>query len=127
MGPLSRKRERLRICSLSRLRERARVRAPLQRKQDLFKHDRHLSQHIVIPETQNTKAVPFDEACAIVVVRSSFHMLTTIQLDHQLGVEAGEVGEVRADRALPAELVIVESSIAQVIPEQSFCVCWRLA
>src|SRR5947199_9965418 len=45
-------------------------------------------------------------------------MLAAVQLDHQLAAAADKVGEKRADRDLPAELVAVETPPPELQPQQ---------
>jgi len=47
-------------------------------------------------------------------------MLASIDLDHQLRIEADEISNVLSNRHLSAELDAVEPSIAQFVPQPFF-------
>ncbi|HYL19187.1 MAG TPA: hypothetical protein VEV20_10910 [Burkholderiales bacterium] len=49
-------------------------------------------------------------------------MLSTIQLDDELSLEADKIDDVRADDLLAAEFIVCESVAAQMSPQQSLCV-----
>jgi hypothetical protein len=79
-------------------------------------------QCLAIRESQNlkTEVVQRHSATLICIHRFRLEVLTTIQLDDQLPFDAGEVREVTAHRLLAPELVAVEPSIAQGLPQTSF-------
>ena len=47
-------------------------------------------------------------------------MLAAIQLDHNSQLMTGEVGEVRTDRRLTPEMVLLEWRLPQMLPELLF-------
>ena len=47
-------------------------------------------------------------------------MLAAIQLDHNSQLMTGEVGEVRTDRRLTPEMVLLEWRLPQMLPEFLF-------
>jgi hypothetical protein len=49
-------------------------------------------------------------------------MMLAIDLDDELLLHAGEVGEVRTDRMLTSELAANELAIAKQAPNQTFCI-----
>jgi hypothetical protein len=54
------------------------------------------------------------------VVDQLIAVMLAIDLDHQPGLQAGEVGEVRAERELARELVVQQLPAAEAAPEPAF-------
>ena len=76
-------------------------------------------ENVAIPEAQDAQAACSQEGVAGGVVGSLRHVLMAVELDDQCGLEADEVADVGAERALAAELVAVQLAAAEVAPEQA--------
>ena len=74
-----------------------------QRSLNLDQNAAHMTQHITVPEAQDTIAKPFDLTRAHRVIRTSL-MLTTIDFDYQFRATADKVHDKRADRRLPSKM-----------------------
>ena len=74
-----------------------------------------LAQDIIVPEPQHHVTLPAQEGIAPFVVRR-IHVLSTVELNQKAGLQAGEVGDVRTDRMLPAETEAAEPIAAQAEP-----------
>jgi hypothetical protein len=66
----------------------------------------------VVPEAQYFETLRFNIACSVCIIRHTLGVLTTIGLNDQMFFQAHEVGNVRADGNLTAELVPGESTIS---------------
>jgi hypothetical protein len=113
----------VRVHSLSRLRERAGVRAmrgePVN---DGLQNGISLGQRLAIVEAQDRKAELPQSLCSQLIGVNSirFEVLATIQLDDQAGFNASEVGEEGPGGVLSAELQSAELAIAQPLPDRPF-------
>jgi hypothetical protein len=90
----------------------------VQRLEDCLHHRICARQDIVIPEAQNLKPLLLKEGITSRVVRCGLNMLAAVDLDDQLGFEAGEICDVRTDRNLPPEADIQELLAAQAPPQR---------
>src|SRR5947208_16740404 len=83
-------------------------------------HDRiPFDQCFTVGESQNVKTefVQLHGPSRIAFEPFDLEVLAAVQFDDQSGLDAHEVREVPADRVLSAELVALELSIAQTLPE----------
>jgi hypothetical protein len=98
--------------------------AGLESIQDGLQDSIGLQQNLPVVEAHHVKACAFQHRCTPPVLLCSFRLevLATIDLDDQLGFEAGEVGEEWSDGMLSAELEAGKLAVAQVAPDQPFCV-----
>jgi uncharacterized protein YaiL (DUF2058 family) len=87
---------------------------------DARQHAVDLSQDLAVVETQNPKAMRFERRRPARVRQLPIEreMLSAVDLDDQRCFDAGEVGEMRADRVLAAELEASELTVAQLAPQQ---------
>jgi hypothetical protein len=72
-------------------------------------------------EPQHAKAHLAHPVISASVVEELIAVMLTIDLDHQPCVQAGEVGEVGADRNLASKLASDQLPAAQAAPEPPFC------
>ena len=74
--------------------------------QHLCKHLTGLLQYVVIPKSQDTKALLLQPLRAGVVIgqRLRLTVLSAIQLNHQLLLQANEIQHIGTEWMLPAEL-----------------------
>jgi hypothetical protein len=86
-----------------------------KRGRDCFKNARHIAQHIVVPEPQNTVVV-IEPFVANHIARV-FRVLASIHLDNETAFAADQINCVRTDRLLSDELVDVEAARPESIPE----------
>jgi hypothetical protein len=75
-----------------------------QRLHDRAKHVVGVQQHIVIPESQDAEAGRLQIPCAPDITRLALRMLTAIELDDQLVLDAAKVRVIPGDGMLPAKL-----------------------
>ena len=73
----------------------------------------------MVPEAQNAKAADGEVRIAFPVL-AALRVLTAIDFDDQARFEAGEIGDVFADRNLAPELQAIEASVAETIPQAAF-------
>jgi len=97
-----------------------RVRGSLrERSRDYFKNARHIAQHIVIPEPQNTVVVidkPFVANGILRVVGA----LAAIDFNDATMFPANQINCVRTDRLLANEFKSVQPARPELIPERRF-------
>ena len=86
---------------------------------DHRENTRDVFTDLVIPESQNTIAIRF-EVLRAQLIGLAVSMLAAIQLDHNSQLMTGEVGEVRTDRRLTPEMVLLEWRLPQMLPEFLF-------
>ena len=82
---------------------------------DNCKHLVRAYQHIVIPEPQHLEARFMQPLRARNVTRG-IKVLASVDFDDQIGFEAGEIHDVRADRKLTSETVTKKLSTPQMMP-----------
>jgi hypothetical protein len=83
----------------------------------------HVLVHFVVPETQNAITLCF-QPCASLSIPFALNrlgVLTSIELDDQLPVEAREVDDEGAARHLATELMLFKLAIAQAGPKLLLC------
>jgi hypothetical protein len=89
-----------------------------QMSQDHFADPFEIVENFIIPESQDTKALPSQIRIADrVVMRLS--MLPAVHLNDQTRFDTHEIRDVRADGALPSELSPHERAITQLPPEDA--------
>jgi hypothetical protein len=71
-------------------------------------------------EPQHAKAQLAQPVIPPRVICELIAVVITVDFDHQRGVQAGEVGEVRAYRNLASKLATHQLPAAQVVPEPPF-------
>jgi hypothetical protein len=81
-------------------------------------------QHLVIPEAQDAVAARSEIRCLDFVVLRLIRMLAAIDLNDDSTFDRTEVGEVRTNRKLTAELNVAQSPASKMTPENLFS--WRL-
>ena len=100
-----------------------RVRGSLrERDRDCFKNARYVAQHIAVPESQNTVIVidkPFVTDCIARAVR----VLASIQFDNETTFAADQINRAGPDWLLPNELVAIEATRSDPIPESLLGLC----
>jgi hypothetical protein len=97
-----------------------RVRGSLRKRgRDCFKNARHIAQHIVVPEPQNTVVV-IDKPFVANYIARVFRVLASIHLDNETAFTADQINCVRTDRLLPDELATVEAARPKSMPESGF-------
>ena len=109
--------------SLSRLRERAGVRVCASAKQTVVSHlkDRvGLDEQFAVRDPQQVEPVLLQHRGPRRIASQAliFVVLTTVQLDDEPALDAGEVGEERTDGVLPAELGAGEATVTELRPEE---------
>jgi hypothetical protein len=96
-----------------------RVRGSLrERGRDCFENAHHITQHVVVPEPQNTIIVISKPFVADRVARA-VRVLAPIDLNNETIFPADEIDRIRTDRLLPNELIIVESARTEPMPQSA--------
>ena len=67
----------------------------IQRLQDNLSYRLKLAQYFIVPESQQTKALPFQPFCALVIASGLFLVLPAVHFDYESPLEAYEVQYVR--------------------------------
>src|SRR5690606_393732 len=73
-------------------------------------------QYIMIPESDHPETLGFKPARPGFVISCRIGMLATIEFDDQPAFKANEVGEVSAQRNLPAELEGLQLAVTKNFP-----------
>jgi hypothetical protein len=94
----------------------------LDRFYDLLEHSFCISNGVVVPETQDTKAAA-PQVGVSRLVSCALGVLTAIRLDSEHSFERHEVNDPRSERHLPAEFYICELPRTKELPKLLLCVC----
>lgn len=113
-GPQTPSPHRGRGWRASARRVRGRGQGLLDRRPDAIQ----ILQHIIVPETKDSKTLTFQERCSACV--SLRRVLPAVDLDDQAHFGAEEVGDVAVDLNLLAELESIQLAVAEDAPELSF-------
>ena len=86
--------------------------------EDRLQYAVSLGKRLTISESQDSEAECIQYRRALRISRNGLRLevLPTIQFDDQLRFNAREVGKVRTDGALPAELASCDLPVAQTLP-----------
>jgi hypothetical protein len=87
-----------------------------KRNRDCFKNARHVAQHIVIPEPQNSVVV-IDKSFVANHIARVVRVLSPIHLNNETTFAADKIDYVRTDRFLTNELVTVERARPESTPQ----------
>ena len=89
------------------------------------KNEIAVAEHEIVGKAQHPKALAAQKGIAPFVMRSLFGSVvgSAIQLDDHPGLGTEEIDDVRRDRHLPLELVAVEVTGPNLLPEQVFGPC----
>ena len=98
-----------------------------QRSHDFFQHCLSFPEYLIIPEAQYTKTLGLHLAISILVVTDAFLMLSPIEFNGKLRLQACEVGDESGNRHLPPEPVARELSAPKMLPEVSLRICGLVA
>ncbi len=90
----------------------------LQRFENHFQHGVDVGRHPVVREAQHPITLLIQEAVPASIAGRILDVLRAVQLDDELRLKAGEVGDVGANRVLAAEAEAVELASAKVSPEK---------
>jgi hypothetical protein len=92
---------------------------------DGFQDDSHhaidIVHHIAIPEAENAVAVPFKIGSALSIIFFLIDVLAAIQFDDEFLTRSTEIGDVRANGVLAAEMNAIRPVGAQKDPKFGFC------
>ena len=80
------------------------------RLQDHLRHLVQLAEHLVVPEPQHPESLRLQPLGAQPVITNLLPVMTSVYLDDQSLLEAGEVHYIAAQGCLPPELVTCELS-----------------
>jgi hypothetical protein len=78
------------------------------------------SHHITIPESEDSIAASPKEGVSMKVLRSLIEMLTSIQLNDDLGFDTDKVADIDTNWVLSPELVAVPLPSPQMTPKATF-------
>ena len=94
---------------------------------DRFENDLGSTQHIIVPEAQDSKATRSEKHVSPRVVFGLFGMLAPVQLDDDRSLKAGEIADIGPDRVLSAELKSCQLASPQTLPKHALCMSRGLA
>ena len=81
-----------------------------------FEYSSCLLEHLIIPESNDTKSLHNDVRIAASIERGLLLMLAAIELDYELCVDAGEIRYVGTNRNLAAKAKTAKLSLSQMLP-----------
>ena len=84
---------------------------------DRLHHPIQVLDHLAVPEPDDLKSARLEHLRPLGVVIGLIKVLSAVEFDDQLGVDAGEIGDVAVNRKLAAELEPVELASSQRPPE----------
>ena len=90
---------------------------------DLGKNFVSAREHLIIPESKYAISARSEIRCSDFVVLRLIRVLTAIDLDDDSTFDRTEVGEVRTNRELTAELNVAQSPASEMTPENLFGWC----
>lgn len=90
-----------------------------QRSHDQLQHCLSLLKDLIIPETKHTKTLGLQSAISLLVVTDAFLMLSTIEFNGKLRLQACEVGDESRNGNLPPKPVAAQLFAAQLLPKVS--------
>jgi hypothetical protein len=90
-----------------------------------FKNAFHITQHVVVPKSQNT-IVMVNEPFVANSIACVVGVLPAVYLDDQTMFAANKINRVRTDRLLPNEFVAVERARPEPVPQSGLRFCGRL-
>lgn len=80
-----------------------------------LEHPFHICQHIVVPKAQDEETRAFYGSASRFI--GLVPVLAAIKLDNQLCLQAQKIGDVPANRRLPAKLEAKDLAISQSLPQ----------
>lgn len=84
-----------------------------------FEDSFELLDHFAVPETDHGVAIGFEPFHSL-GIRGAVSMLAAVEFDDEFEVDAGKVGDVRADRELSSEFCAFDLAGAEALPEFAF-------
>jgi hypothetical protein len=87
---------------------------------DCVKHFLHIREHLIVPESKHAVSVRIQKRSANFIFLRKLGVLSAIQFDNEASFDRAEVGEVRTNRMLTAELGVAHPAAAQMSPQDSF-------
>jgi hypothetical protein len=75
-----------------------------QRTQNRFQNSIRIAQNIIIPESQYGKTLRFKPLGSDSILRHSLQMLSAIDFNNQMALEANKIDDIRTKRLLALEL-----------------------
>ena len=93
----------------------------LERSRNCFQNARHIAEHVVVPEPQNS-VVAIDKPFVANHVARVVRVLTSVHLNNEAAFTTDQINRVRTDRLLPDELVPVEPARPESVPQSCLCV-----
>jgi len=92
--------------------------------EDAIQNPIRFDQRLAIVKAQYLKAqfIQLGSATRVVAHRNFTEMLPTIEFDNEPTIDASKIGEIPADRILPAELVSTQLTGAKSLPDRAFSV-----
>lgn len=87
---------------------------------DSFEYSGLIRQHLMVPETQHSKACCLQKHLAPRIRLNLQSMVAAIKLNDQPSIETDKIDDVRSDGLLPAELESIQPAVAQLVPKPRF-------
>lgn len=100
---------------------RVRGRRNKQRSYNGFQNTRHVLQNVIIPKSQNS-IIMINQPCVTHDIARVVGVLPTVDLNNKSRLATDEIDRVGTDRLLPNELITVEASRPELVPQRIFSI-----
>ncbi len=80
---------------------------------DALEHSRGISKNLVVPESQQSVALPFEVPAPSPIAIATERVLPSIQLDDKSSFRTAEIYDKRADRMLTAKLEAGQTALPE--------------
>ena len=99
----------------------------MKRLPNRFRHRFRVTQHLVVPETQDTKARALEKFRPCCILDFTFAVLSPINFHRKHRAQADEVDDVVTERMLSSKPEATHLPSLKRLPESPFSVCHALA
>lgn len=80
--------------------------------QDDIQHCLCLLEHLVIPESDHSKSLPFNFTVTTLIIRKALLVLATVKLDYEFCLDTSKIRDVAGNRNLPSKAEVGKLSTA---------------
>ncbi len=91
----------------------------LKRSMNGFENSLKFTQYLTVPESQHAKAIPCKRGIAL-LVGYGIRMLSTIDFDHELPLDADKIQDICVVGMLTPELAAANLASSKRLPQPSF-------
>jgi len=82
-----------------------------------------IREHLIVPESKYTPTVETQDISSLSVFGGRLGMLTTVEFDREIGIDAREVDNVTADPKLAAKFGAIQSTTSDMAPQKALSAC----